>query len=92
MSHGALLTTALARVSQRCGPCQRIAPVVEELATEYADMAVFVKVDVDETASIAADLSVSSMPTFIFFKGGEEMARLRGADESALRDKVAALV
>ena len=47
-----------------CGPCQRIAPAFAALAEEYADSAHFVKVDVDKLGELAAQLGVTSMPTF----------------------------
>ena len=51
-----------------CGPCQRIAPTYHALAEEYSDHAIFVSVDVDELGELAAELGVSSMPTFMFFR------------------------
>lgn len=71
-----------------CGPCQRIAPVFAELAEQFAESATFVKVDVDEHAELTANLGVSSLPTFLFFRGGKQIDMLRGADESGLRDLV----
>ena len=71
-----------------CGPCQRIAPTFEALADEYAETAVFVKVDVDELPGLASELGVMSMPTFLFFRGGDVIHTLRGADEKALREQV----
>ena len=72
-----------------CGPCQRIAPAYAALAEEYADEAVFVKVDVDRLGELAAELGVTSMPTFLFFKSGEMIDSMRGADEAGLRALVA---
>ena len=72
-----------------CGPCQRIAPTFEAMAEEYAEQAVFVKVDVDELPELAAQLGVSSMPTFLFYRRGERLDMLRGADEAGLRRLVA---
>jgi thioredoxin len=69
-----------------CGPCQRIAPVYQELAEEYCDNALLLKVDVDDLPELAAQLGVSSMPTFLFFKHGEKVDTLRGANEEALRE------
>ena len=48
--------------------CQRIAPTYHALAEEYSDRAIFVSVDVDELGELAAELGVSSMPTFLFFR------------------------
>ena len=68
-----------------CGPCQRIAPAYAELADEFAETALLLKVDVDELPELAAELGVSSMPTFLFFKGGGEVDTMRGADVKGLR-------
>jgi len=69
-----------------CGPCQRIEPVYQELAEEYGDNALLLKVDVDDLPELAAQLGVSSMPTFLFFKDGEKIDTIRGANEEALRE------
>jgi len=70
-----------------CGPCKRIAPFVEEMAAKYSE-AVFLKVDVDICPETAAAYSVSAMPTFILFKGGEEVEKLQGADQHGLEDRI----
>merc|ERR1712072_1626169 len=70
-----------------CGPCQFIGPYFAELATENED-AIFVKVDVDEMASIAEECKVSAMPTFKAYKKGEQVGELVGAN----KEKLAALV
>jgi len=67
-----------------CGPCQAIAPVFTAMAEERPDV-LFVKCDVDELAELAAAEGVSSMPTFLFFRNGESIATLRGADPEGLR-------
>jgi thioredoxin 1 len=74
-----------------CGPCQRIAPTFAELADEYSESAYFVKVDVDKLGELAAELGVTSMPTFLFMRGGEVIDSMRGADEAGLRALVAEL-
>lgn len=51
----------------RCGPCQRIAPIFQQLSTKYP-RAVFLKVDVDKCQETAAAQGVSAMPTFIFYR------------------------
>eukprot|EP00967_Tisochrysis_lutea_P019013 scaffold21595_cov41-Tisochrysis_lutea.AAC.2 len=71
-----------------CGPCQRIAPVYAELADEYSETALLLKIDVDELPELTAELGVSSMPTFLFFKDGEKVGMVRGADEASLREKL----
>ena len=72
-----------------CGPCQRIAPDFARLAETHPKH-LFVKVDVDELAGLAAELGVTSMPTFLFFRDGDLIHSIRGADEAALREQVAA--
>jgi len=72
-----------------CGPCQKIAPVYAELADEYNESALFVKVDVDNLGELAQQLGVTSMPTFLFFRCGEMIDSMRGADEAGLRALVA---
>ncbi len=61
-----------------CGPCKMAAPVIEELATEYAGKAVIAKVDVDAENQLAQDHRVMSIPTVIIFKNGEEVERMTG--------------
>lgn len=63
-----------------CGPCRMVAPVVEELASEYGEKGLRVgKVDVDENPGTAARFGVRSIPTILFFKGGEVVDRVVGA-------------
>ncbi len=54
-----------------CGPCRMIAPIIEELAREYAGKVVFVKVDVDRNRKLAAKFGIMSIPTLILFKNGK---------------------
>lgn len=54
-----------------CAPCRMIAPVVEDLADEYKGKAVIGKLNVDENQAIASRYGVTSIPTLIFFQGGE---------------------
>ena len=68
-----------------------IAPVFEDLSNRYAAQAVFLKVDVDVCRATAASQSVSSMPTFIFYRSGVLVARVQGANATALEDKIAEL-
>lgn len=67
-----------------CGPCQMLGPIVEEVAKEVADKAVVAKLNVDDNQELAQKYGVSSIPTIIFFKNGEEADRfvgVRGKDE-----------
>ncbi len=61
-----------------CGPCRMIAPIVEELATEYDGKVKVVKVDVDENNGVANRYGIMSIPTLGIFKGGEMVDRLVG--------------
>ncbi len=56
-----------------CGPCRMLAPVFEEVSNEYADRAVFVKIDVDEAEDAAVKYGISSIPNIIAFKNGQPM-------------------
>jgi thioredoxin 1 len=62
-----------------CGPCRAVAPVVEEIAGEYADKLNVCKLNVDEEGEIAQRYRVMSIPTLILFKGGEQAAVSVGA-------------
>ena len=62
-----------------CGPCRAIAPVVEELATEYQGKLKVAKMDVDADQEIPGRYGVQSIPTLILFKDGDAVERLIGA-------------
>ncbi len=62
-----------------CPPCKRIAPFVEELASDYEGKAVVVKVDVDEAGQVAARYGITSIPTLMVFKGGQPVEAQTGA-------------
>jgi thioredoxin 1 len=62
-----------------CGPCKMIAPLIDELAKEYAGKMKIGKVDVDVNSKIATKYGVMSIPTIIFFKNGRVMNQLVGA-------------
>ncbi len=55
-----------------CGPCKQLAPIVEEVAKDYAAKGVKVgKVDIDENQDLAAQYGVMAVPTLLVFKGGQ---------------------
>lgn len=62
-----------------CGPCRMIAPYIEQIAEEYADKAVVVKVDVDNCPDTAARFGIRNIPTLLFIKNGEVVDKHVGA-------------
>lgn len=62
-----------------CGPCHQIAPIVEDLAEEFAGRAKVGKLNVDENPRVAQEYGVRSIPTLIIFKGGEAQEQVVGA-------------
>lgn len=62
-----------------CGPCQMVAPIVEELAREYDGKLKVRKLNTDENPEIAGRYQVMSIPTILFFKNGQAVERLVGA-------------
>ncbi|HEV3051068.1 MAG TPA: thioredoxin [Longimicrobium sp.] len=62
-----------------CGPCRMIAPSVEQLAQEYAGQVKVGKLDVDQNQRTAAQFNVRSIPTILFFKGGQVVGQVVGA-------------
>jgi len=61
-----------------CGPCKTLAPIVEELAKEYAGQVKIGKLDIDEDRETPTKFDVMAVPTLIFFRGGQEQAKLTG--------------
>lgn len=61
-----------------CGPCRMVGPIIEEIAEERDDV-VIGKIDVDEEPELAKAFGVSSIPTLVLLKGGEEIDRALGA-------------
>ena|SRR3990172_7974322 len=62
-----------------CGPCRMIAPIVEELATEYEGKAKIGKLDVDSNQQTSIKYGVRSIPTLLIFKDGEVIETIIGA-------------
>uniref|UniRef100_A0A0G4GDB9 Thioredoxin domain-containing protein n=1 Tax=Chromera velia CCMP2878 TaxID=1169474 RepID=A0A0G4GDB9_9ALVE len=71
-----------------CGPCQRVAPEFERLSSQWKNGVAFVKVDVDKFKGVAQSHQIQAMPTFVIFKNGSEVGRVKGASI----DQVKALV
>ena len=62
-----------------CGPCRAVSPIVEELAGDYAGRLRTVKVNVDDSPTVAGRYGIQSIPSLLFFKGGQEVGRVVGA-------------
>ena len=62
-----------------CGPCLRVAPVLDEIATEMGEKVKIVKLDIDSNPSTARDYQVMSVPTLTVFKGGQPVQSVAGA-------------
>jgi len=63
-----------------CGPCLAIAPIVEQLAAEYAGKVKVTKLDTDTNQRTAMRFSVRSIPSILFFKDGRHVDTVVGAD------------
>ena len=76
-----------------CGPCKMISPIVEELATEYEGKVIIGKVNVDENEELPIEFGIRSIPTILFFKGGQLVDKHVGAaTKSVLEDKIKSLL
>ncbi len=64
--------------AQWCGPCKSLAPIVDELATEYEGRAKMVKIDIDEAPGVASQHGIMAVPTLVLFKDGEAAQKLTG--------------
>jgi thioredoxin 1 len=69
-----------------CAPCRALAPVIEELAAEYAGKVVIGKCNLDDNDELPVTYAIRSIPTLLFFKNGELVDRLAGA---APKDEIA---
>jgi thioredoxin 1 len=62
-----------------CGPCRMVAPIVDEVATEYDGQVKVVKVNTDESPQVAKEYGIRSIPTLMIFKGGQRVDMVVGA-------------
>ncbi len=62
-----------------CGPCQMVAPIVEELAKEYQGRLKVMKLNTDESPEVAGKFQIMSIPTILFFKNGQPVEKIVGA-------------
>ncbi len=76
-----------------CGPCRRIAPVIEALAEEYQDQAIIGKCNVEEDENLSMQFGVRNIPTILFIKNGEVKDKVVGlVPKQTLEEKLKALL
>ena len=76
-----------------CGPCRLVAPIISELAKEYDGKIVVGKCDVEENEDLAAEFGIRNIPTILFFKNGEVVDKLIGAQpKPKIEEKFEALL
>ena len=71
-----------------CGPCRMIAPVLKELAKDYKDKLKVAKINVDEEPDLASRYGIQSIPTMLFFKGGQMVKQQIGAVPKHILEKI----
>jgi len=72
-----------------CGPCQAIAPVIDELSVEYQGKLKVLKLNTDENPDIASQYQIMGIPTLLFFKDGKQVDKIVGAaSKKNLKDKI----
>ena len=76
-----------------CGPCRMVGPVISELAEEYNGRIVVGKCDVEENEDLAMEFGIRNIPTILFFKGGQVVNKIVGAQAKArIQEKFEALL
>ncbi|MCH5178115.1 MAG: thioredoxin [Prevotellaceae bacterium] len=76
-----------------CGPCRKMAPIVEQLAQEYDGKVIIGSCNVDENEELASKFGVRSIPAIFFVKDGQPIDKIIGAvPASAVEEKVQALL
>ena len=76
-----------------CGPCRMVAPIIAELAQAYDGKVTVAKCDVEECEDIAAEYGIRNIPTILFFKRGQVVDKLIGAQPKAnIEEKIKALL
>ena len=66
-----------------CGPCRMVGPIIDELAKQYDGKIVVGKCDVEDNEELAAEFGIRNIPTLLFFKNGEVVDKLIGAQSKA---------
>jgi thioredoxin 1 len=71
-----------------CGPCRRIAPLLEQFAQENAETVKVVKINTDENMNLASGYRIDSIPTIILFKDGQVVERFVGFDKFRVQEAI----
>ena len=66
-----------------CGPCRLVSPIISELAKAYDGQITVGKCDVEENEDLALEFGIRNIPTILFFKGGQVVDKLVGAQSKA---------
>lgn len=61
-----------------CGPCRKLGPILDDVASEFSDKVKFVKINTDENLETAKNYSISGLPSLLVFKNGKAVERLVG--------------
>ena len=76
-----------------CGPCQMVAPIVEDLSNEYAGRLKVAKLNTDENPTVASRYQIMGIPTLLFFKDGKPVDKIVGAaPKKQFKDKIDSLL
>jgi len=76
-----------------CGPCKAIAPILEELAEEFAGQLRIAKVNIDDNAEIATEHGIRAIPTMLLFKNGKLVEQIVGMlPKATLKEKLQAQI
>ena len=76
-----------------CGPCRMVSPIISELAQPFDGKIVVGKCDVEENDDLAAEFGIRNIPTILFFKNGEVVDKMVGAQPKAkIEEKFQALL
>ena len=72
-----------------CGPCRRIAPIMDELSIEFAGKVAFGKCNTDDNRRLAMQFNIDAIPAMMFFSNGQLVDRIIGAyPKEAIREKI----
>jgi len=72
-----------------CGPCRRIAPIMEELSMEFSDTVAFGKVNTDNNQKLAREFNIDAIPAIMLYANGQLVDRIIGAyPKEAIREKI----